>query len=51
MPTERLPRYALFFQADDGWKMSRSGQQLTLEKGMKILTRELTRVDAVRLPG
>ena len=51
MPTQRLPRRALFARADVGWKRQRGGQRMTWARGVKALTAKLALVGRSRLPG
>jgi hypothetical protein len=51
MPTDRLPRRALFVQPCADWKRSQGGQSMTWQRGMKALTSKLSRVGNCRLPG
>lgn len=51
MPTKRLHRCNLFFEAADGWKTVRGSQSMARKIGLKILARVLSISDPVRLLG
>ena len=51
MPSQRLPRRALFSEIPSNWRKARGGQKLTWLKEIKSLTKNLAIVDRVRLPG
>ena len=51
MPSDRLPRRAMFSGIGVGWKKSRGGQAKTWHKSMKSLTSGLNHVGRCRLPG
>jgi len=51
MPSEKLPRKALFAQLCTGWKRPRGGQCITWQRNIKELTSALSRVGNCRLPG
>lgn len=50
LPTERLPRYTLFFEARVDWKMGRGDQSITRKKDKKTLTSGPEHVGLVWLP-
>ena len=51
MPSDRLPRRALFAEVGSDWCRVKGGQSLTWQQNMKSLTAGLSRVGRVRLPG
>lgn len=51
MPAERLPRRALFAEADSDWRRKAGGQHQTWKKLMKRQTVTLARVGRCHLPG
>nr|AAX30346.1 SJCHGC03050 protein [Schistosoma japonicum] len=51
MPNHRLPRRAMLFSEEVGWKKSREGQTKTRHQSMKSLTIRLSHVNRCKLPG
>ena len=51
MPENRLPRRALFAEAEENWKKPAGGQKMTWQQDMKKQTAALGRIGRCRLPG
>ena len=51
MPSDRLPRRAMFAGISPSWKRVPGGQSMTWQRSMKSLTTRLSCVGRVRLPG
>lgn len=51
MPTERRPRFVVFFEAGNNWRMVWHGQSMTWVKNKKTVIIGLARLGVVRLRG